>query len=98
MEKNPVLVLCDLGGDFAEGEDEGRGWRLGQGGRLQGVRPEGLMEARSGTRQEEPHRVGQESGGRRAVAVEVILHRLDIVFSVPLRRPLYTQVMRKLRR
>ena len=40
------------------------------------------MEAIGGTCEEEPHRVGQESGGRRAVAVEVILHRLDIVFAI----------------
>jgi hypothetical protein len=40
------------------------------------------MEDRGGTCEEEPHRVGQESGGRRAVAVEVILHRLDIVCAI----------------
>jgi len=34
MEKNPVLVLFDLGCDFEEGEDDGRGLRLGEGGML----------------------------------------------------------------
>ena len=34
VEKHPVLVLFDLGGDFAEGEDDGRGLSLGQGGVL----------------------------------------------------------------
>ena len=82
MEENPVLVLFDLGCDFAEGEEDGGGLRLGQGGMLQGVRTEGMMEDIGGTSQEEPHRVGQEAGGRRAVAVEVILHRLDIIFAI----------------
>jgi hypothetical protein len=63
MEKNPILVLFDLGGDCEEGEDDGRGLRLGQGGMLEGVRPEGMMENRGGTGEEEPHRVGQEGGG-----------------------------------
>ena len=98
MEENPVLVLFNLGCHFEESEDHGRGLRLGQGSMLEGVRPEGMMEDIGGTRQEEPHRVGQEGGGRRAIAVEVILHRLDRIFSVPLRRPLYTQVMRRLLR
>ena len=39
MEKDPILVLFDLSGDFEEGEDDGRGLRLGQGGMLEGVRP-----------------------------------------------------------
>lgn len=34
MEENPVLVLFDLGGAFAEGEEDGRGLRLGEGGML----------------------------------------------------------------
>lgn len=40
------------------------------------------MEDIGGTGEEEPHRVGQESGGRRAVAVEVIFHRLAIVCAI----------------
>jgi len=39
------------------------------------------MEDRGRTREEEPHGVGQEGGGRRAVAVEVMLHGLDRVFA-----------------
>ena len=38
MEEDSVLVLFDLGGDFEEGEDDGRGLRLGEGGMLEGVR------------------------------------------------------------
>jgi hypothetical protein len=41
-----------------------------------------MMEDIGGTSQEKPHRVGQEAGGRRAVAVEVILHCLDSIFAV----------------
>ena len=41
-----------------------------------------MMEDIGGTRQEEPHRVGQEARGRRAVAVEVILHRLNVIFAI----------------
>lgn len=82
MEKNPILVLFDLGGEFEEGEDDSRGVRLGQGGMLQSVRPEGVLHDIGRTRQEEPQRVGQEAGGRRAVAVEVIFDRLDIVCAM----------------
>ena len=83
MEENPVLVLFDLGGDFEEGEDDGRGLRLGQGGMLEGMRAQGMMQDIGGTREEEPHRVGQEGGGRGAVTVEITLDRLDIVFAIP---------------
>ena len=41
-----------------------------------------MMEGIGGTRQEESHRVRQEVGGRRTVAAEVILHRLDIIFAI----------------
>lgn len=41
-----------------------------------------MMEDIGGTRQEEPHRVGQEACRRRAVAVEVILHGLDRIFTI----------------
>ena len=88
MEKNPILVLFDLSGNFAEGKDDCRGVRLGQGGMLEGVRTEGMLEDIGGPcqeSQEKPQRVGQEAGGRRAVAVEVILHRLDSLFAVTTR-------------
>jgi hypothetical protein len=42
-----------------------------------------MMEEIGGTREEEAHRVGQEGGGRRAVAVEVILHGLDRIVAIP---------------
>jgi len=41
-----------------------------------------MMEDRGGTHEEEPHHVDQKGGGRRAVAVEVILHCLDSIFAV----------------
>jgi hypothetical protein len=42
-----------------------------------------MREEIGGTREEESHRVGQEGGGRRAVAVEVILYGLDRIFAIP---------------
>ena len=39
MEENAILVLFDLRSDFEEGENHGRGLRLGQGGMLEGMRP-----------------------------------------------------------
>jgi hypothetical protein len=39
VEENPVLVLFDLRSDFEEGEDHGRGLRLGQSSMVEGVRP-----------------------------------------------------------
>jgi hypothetical protein len=75
VEEHPVLVLCALGGTCAERQDDGRGVRLGPRGRLQSLRPSGLMEHRVGTRQQASHRVGQAAGGRRAGAVASMLHR-----------------------
>ena len=37
VAQHPVFLRLDLGGDFAEGEDDGRGVRLGEGGLQQGV-------------------------------------------------------------
>ena len=44
MEENPVLVLFDLRGDFAEGEDDGRRLRLRQGGMLEGLCAQGVLQ------------------------------------------------------
>ena len=52
MQEDAILVLFDLGGNFEEGEDDGRGLRLGQGRMLQGVRPQGMMEDIGRTSQE----------------------------------------------
>ena len=82
MEKHPVLVLFDLRCDFAEGEDDGRGLRLGQGGMLQGVRTQGMVEDRRGTGQEEPQGVGEERRRGGAVAVQVAFDGLDIIFAI----------------
>ena len=98
MEENPVFVLFDLRGHFEEHEDQRGGLRVGQWGVSQGVGAEGMVEDISGAREQESHSVGQEGRRRGAVTVEITLDRLDIVFSVPLIRPLYTQVMRGLLR
>src|SRR5215470_3787487 len=42
---------------------------------------EGMMQDIGGTRQQEPHRVGQEGRRGSAVAVEVTLDRLDVIFT-----------------
>jgi hypothetical protein len=78
VEEDTVLVLFDLGRHFEEGEDHGRGLGLGQGGLLQRLGAEGMMQDIGGTRQQEPHGVRQEGRRGGAVAVEVTLHRLDI--------------------
>jgi hypothetical protein len=94
MEENPVLILFDLRRHFEEREDQRGGLRGGQWGVRQRVGAEGMVEDRGGARQQESHGVSQEACRRGAVTVEITLDRLDSVFSVPLRRPLYTQVMR----
>ena len=82
MEENAVLVLFDLCGHFEKRKDHGRGLGRGQGGMGERVGAKRMMQDIGRTRQQEPHGVGQEGRGRRAVAVEVILHRLDIVFAI----------------
>ena len=77
MEENPVLVLFELRGDFEEGEDDGRRLRLRQGGMLEGMCAQGVMQHIGRTSQKKPHRIRQKAGGRRTVAMEVILHGLD---------------------
>ena len=85
MEEDTILVLFDLGSHFEEGEDHSRGLGLGQCGLLQRMGAEGMMQDIGGTRQQEPHRVGQEGRRGSAVAVEVTLDRLDMVFTGPTR-------------
>ena len=82
MEEDAILVLFDLGGEFKEGEDDRRGLSLCQRGVLEGVGAQRMMQGIGRTREQQPHRVGQEAGGRRAVAAEVILHRLDSIFAI----------------
>ena len=98
MEENPVFVLFDLSRYFEERENQRGGLCGGQWGVRQRVGAESMMEDIGGARQQEAHGVGQEGRRRGAVTVQITLDRLDIVFSVPLRRPLYTQVMRRLLR
>ena len=82
VEENAVLVLFDLSRHFEEREDHGGGLGRGQWGVGQRVGAEGMMEDIGGARQQEPHGVGQEGRRRGAVAVEVTLDRLDIVFAI----------------
>jgi len=39
MEEKTILVRFALRSDFEEGQENGRGLRLGQGGMLEGMRP-----------------------------------------------------------
>lgn len=83
MQENAVLVLFDLGRDFEQREDDGAGLSRGESRVGQRVRPERMVEDRGTTRQEEPHGVGEKGRRRGAVAVEVALDRLNIVFTMP---------------
>jgi len=85
VEEDTVLVLFDLGCHFEEREDHGRGLRLGQRGLLQRLGAQGMMQDIGGTGQQKPHGVRQEGRRGGAVAVEVTLDRLDIVFTIPTR-------------
>jgi hypothetical protein len=82
VEENPVLVLFDLRGDFEEGEDDGRRLRLRQGGMLEGMCAQGVRQHIGRTSQKKPPRIRQKAGGRRTVAMEVILHGLDSIFAI----------------
>ena len=83
MQENPVLVLFDLGRDFEQREDQGGGLGGGQGRMGQCVRAQSMVEDIGPTRQEEPHGVGEKGRRGGAVAVEVTLDRLNIVFTIP---------------
>ena len=63
MEEDAIFVLFDLSGDCKEGEDDRRGLGLRQRGVLEGVGAQSMMQSLGGTREHQPHRVGQE--GRR---------------------------------
>ena len=82
MEEDAIFVLFDLGGNFKECEDDRRGLGLCQRGVLEGVGAQRMMQGIGRTREQQPHSVRQEACGRRAVAVEVILHGLDSIFAI----------------
>jgi len=82
VHENPVRVLFDLCGHFEEREDHGGGLGRGQGRVGERVGAERMMQDIGPAGQQEPRGVGEEGRGRRTVAVEVILHRLDIVFAI----------------
>ena len=83
MEENAVLVLFALGRHFEEREDQGGGLGGGQCGVDQRGGAERMVQDIRGARQQKPQGVGQAGRGRGAVAVEVTLDRLDIVFAIP---------------
>ena len=82
MEPDAIFVLFDLSGDFKEGEDDRRGLGLGQCGMLEGVGTQSMVQGIGRTREHQPHRVGQEGGGRGPITVEVHFHSLDGVFAI----------------
>ena len=85
VEEDTVLVRCDRRGDFAAGQEHGRGVGVGQRGLWERLGAQGLMEARGGTRPEEPPGVRQASRGGGAVAVAVTRDGLDRVCTMPTR-------------
>ena len=85
VEEDAVSVLFDLHCPFEEGEHDRRGLGLRERGGVECRGAQGMMQDIGGTRQEEPQRVRQKSGGCGAVAVQVTFDRLDIVFTIPTR-------------
>jgi hypothetical protein len=83
MEEDTILVLFDLCGDFAEGQDDGRGLGLRQSGVLQRVRAQGMVQGRGRTRAYQTHGIGQEGRRGGAITLQITLHRLAIVFAIP---------------
>jgi len=63
MEEDAILVLFALGSDFEEGQDDGRGLGLRQGGVLQRVDAQGMVQGIGRTREEQTQGIGQK--GRR---------------------------------
>jgi hypothetical protein len=83
VEEEPGLVVLALRRHFAAGEAHGRGLGRGQRGLWERRGPAGLRQAIGGPRPQEPPG-GREAGRRRgAVAGEVTLERLDLVFAGP---------------
>jgi hypothetical protein len=79
VPEHPVLGWFDRRGHGAERQAHGGGVGRGQGGVGERVGAERLRQAIGPTRQEEPCGVGEEGGGRRAVAGAGMLHRLAVV-------------------
>jgi hypothetical protein len=82
VEENAVLGLLDRGGHLQQREDHGRRLRSGQGRVGEGVGAERMLQDRGPARQKAPRGIGAEGRGRRAVAVEITLHRLASVFAI----------------
>ena len=82
MEQHPILVLLDVGRYLAERQDDGGGLGGSPGGVGERVGTEGMVEDVGPARQQEPCGIGEEGRGGGAVAVEVPLDRLAIVFTI----------------
>ena len=82
MQEDAVLVLFDVRGHFEKREDHGGGLGRGQGRVGERVGAKRMMQDIRPARQQEPCGIGEKGCGRRTIAVEVILHRLDIVFAI----------------
>jgi hypothetical protein len=85
MQQHPILVLLDLGRDFAQGEDHGRGLRRGEGRVGECVQAERMVQDVGAAGEPPPRGVGEERRCGRTVAVEVTLDGLDIVCTIPAR-------------
>ena len=83
MEEDPILVLFDLRRHLEEGENHRGGLGVGERRVLQRVRAEGMVQDIGRTREQQAHGVGEEGRRGRAVTLQITLHRLDIVFTIP---------------
>jgi hypothetical protein len=83
VEEDPILGLFDLRCHFAEGENHRRGLGLGQRGVLSCLRPPGMVQGVSRTGEPQTRGIGQEGRCGGAIAVQVRLDCLAIVFALP---------------
>lgn len=98
MEEHTVLVLLPVGGNLTQRQDHRRRWGGGAGRVGQGVGAEGMGEDRGPARQQQPRGVGEEGRGRRAVAVESTLDRLESVCTIaPGTREVFIPLLRRWR-
>ena len=82
MQEDASLVLFELRGHFAEGQDHCRWLGLRQGGMLQSLRAQSVMQAIGRTGEEESCSVGQDRRGRCPVTTEGTLHRFDRTVAI----------------
>lgn len=82
MEEEAILIRFDLGGDFAEGQEDRRGLGLCECGMVSGGGPQGMVEDVGRTRAQQPERIRQDSGRRGAITAPVYCHCLDIIVAI----------------